>query len=129
MSHIGNPANHPDCCEPREPSQGAGAFHEMRVVHDYRFLVEGACVGEYQLHYTERGEVSLWSFEVYPQFQRRGYARQMIEEVIRRAGKRDIELLVKRDNTRAWMMYVRAGFSIIMEKVYENEYLMIRRGR
>lgn len=52
---------------------------------------------------------------VYPEFRRRGYARRLLEEAVRRAGPRPLSLIVEDTNAPARRLYEAFGFRIAAE--------------
>ena len=115
--------------------------HKINVVASHTYGIfdtiwgEEWQIGKFCLLFTNK-VVSLWGFEVYPEHQRKGYAKKTLEGVIkalREQGRHILALYVKRDNTSAITLYESLGFKRIEQEdslsiYYELELTTIKIG-
>lgn len=90
---------------------------QTAVVHyrHWHLPVTGEHVGEAQLHSRGDGDLWLWAFEVYPNFQGEGHGRAFLRALLHEAkcwGIRRMRLYVDPVNGRASQLYASEGFQV-----------------
>ena len=99
-------------------------------------LLDGVPVGYLSWQREDDGRVKISKLYVLPQHQRRGLGRRMLEHICARArtaGSSAVWLQVNKRNERAIAAYLKAGFRIEKEAVFDigggfvmDDYLMAR---
>jgi ribosomal protein S18 acetylase RimI-like enzyme len=97
---------------------------------------DGAAIGFLSFSHEDDGRVKLHKMYVLPERQRRGIGRQLLAHVCESAralGARDVWMQVNKHNERAIAAYLKAGFRIEKEAVFNigggfvmDDYLMSR---
>ena len=97
---------------------------------------DGAAIGFLSFSVEEDGRVKLHKMYLLPDRQRGGIGRQLLAHVCERAqalGAREVWMQVNKRNTRAIGAYLKAGFRIEREAVFDigggfvmDDYLMVR---
>ena len=74
----------------------------------------------YAIVNTNSPNAFLWQIAVDPQYQRRNFGTDLLEEVIAEYKDRAIDLVVKIDNVGAQMLYLKNGFIVV--RVFRNHF-------
>lgn len=94
--------------------------HKINVVasHTYGIFENEMQVGKFCLLFTNK-VVSLWGLEIFSDYQRKGYAKKLLQGVIkalREQGRHVLALYVKKDNHAAIRLYEDLGFVYINQE-------------
>lgn len=104
-----------------------GHEHKLHVVasHSYNIYENNEHVGEFALLFTGK-TVSLWGLQIFEPHRRKGYAKKLLEGIIKalkQQGRHTLALYVKSDNFNARPLYLNLGFKQIPQEDSTSIYM------